>query len=300
MELKETLKKISRQAGLSYSISREPDEYVLTEEDELIAITNAKRRQLENLIWRMKDKNCRMDQIENKIRSVNLDSLIDREEVLRIANANKLHENWKKEQQERRDNDERDKQERLIKECDYAYFYNLMKRNCLKQQDFFIENDYTLPLIKTVCFFMSRDRRIKDELGYDPGKGLMLRGVCGLGKTFLFDLIKDNPVLPVKIVSMLEIADDVRLNGYYEPKSAGILYLDDLGSERETMHYGNRINWFKDFFELFYLRHNQFNRLVVSTNLSFDELEQKYGYRFRSRAKEAFNVVNVTGEDLRG
>ena len=43
-----------------------------------------------------------------------------------------------------------------------------------------------------------------------------------------------------------------------------------------------------------------FNKLIISTNNSFDELESKYGFRVRSRLKDMFNIIDVDGKDLRG
>jgi len=79
------------------------------------------------------------------------------------------------------------------------------------------------------------------------------------------------------------------------------LYLDDVGTEEPIVnHYGTKINWFKNFIEMYYLKNKPFNKLIISTNNSFDEIESKYGFRVRSRIKDMFNIIDVQGKDMRG
>jgi len=80
----------------------------------------------------------------------------------------------------------------------------------------------------------------------------------------------------------------------------GMIYLDDVGSESTPVkHYGTDIHWFKDFIEVWYAKKHPFNKLIISTNLSKKQIEEKYGYRVRSRMEEMFNIIDVNGEDLR-
>jgi len=80
-----------------------------------------------------------------------------------------------------------------------------------------------------------------------------------------------------------------------------LLLLDDVGSEQaEVMHYGTKINWFKDFMEDYYLKNKVYTRLLITTNCGGDEIEKRYGYRVRSRVREMFNQIALTGVDRRG
>jgi len=77
--------------------------------------------------------------------------------------------------------------------------------------------------------------------------------------------------------------------------------LDDVGTEEHTVnHYGTKISFFKNFIEKYYLQNKTYEKLVVSTNNSFNEMEEKYGFRVRSRIKDMFNIIDVTGKDMRG
>lgn len=142
-------------------------------------------------------------------------------------------------------------------------------------------------------------------MGFSFKKGLLIRGVSGLGKTFLVKCIEKNEIKPIKTVSMIEVSYELKQEGEYQIKQGNnrIIYLDDVGTEEATInHYGTKINWFKDFIETVYLRgvEKGFGGLIISTNNSFAEIEEKYGFRVRSRCKDMFNIIDVTGEDMRG
>ena len=138
-------------------------------------------------------------------------------------------------------------------------------------------------------------------MGFSLKKGLLIRGICGIGKTHTIRCVAANELHPIFMASMLEICDEVRIRGDYELPFFNKLYLDDVGSEEPNVkHFGTNINWFKDFLELYYSKNRPFRNLMISTNNSFSEIEAKYGFRVRSRVKDMFNVVDVTGIDLRG
>ncbi len=74
-----------------------------------------------------------------------------------------------------------------------------------------------------------------------------------------------------------------------------------MGTEEpRIVHYGTTVTWFKNFIEQYYLvQRKNFSGLIISTNNDFDELEDKYGFRVRSRLREMFNIVDVEGNDMR-
>jgi DNA replication protein DnaC len=150
------------------------------------------------------------------------------------------------------------------------------------------------------CYFFSNDERFEAELGYSFNKGLMIIGSTGLGKTKTIEAISHNPIFPISIFSMIDIAEKVRDNGHVELNTANSILLDDVGSEQESVkHYGTSINWFKDFIEMYYLNHRNYRKLIVTTNCGGDEIERKYGTRVRSRVREMFNQIKIVGNDKR-
>lgn len=77
---------------------------------------------------------------------------------------------------------------------------------------------------------------------------------------------------------------------------------DDLGAEQDGWHYGNKINVMS---EIILSRYIYFQRKGVKThitsNLGYDgdEIEKRYGSLFRSRIREMFTFIELTGEDKR-
>lgn len=283
--------------------SRDEEPYILTPDEETEAIDYAKTNYLRRKIVRMKQLGLLQDQIDIKVAEINWGEVFNVNVVkslLAIVNSNKIQKEWHDEQARLRREAEIQKKKDIIARCDAKYFYNLMKRSCLMCGKEMIETDDTLKYMKVLCWFFCNDPRFETELGFDFSKGLWIRGNAGVGKTFPLECIRDNHLSPFNIHSMIEIASQVKDNGEYTIADSMIV-IDDVGSEQPVVnHYGTKINWFKEFIELYYAVKKDFNRLIVTTNCSFKEIEDKYGFRVRSRVKDMFNIIDVTGDDLRG
>lgn len=282
----------------------EKEEYILTPQEEALAIDHAITSLKKYAAWRMADKGLSEIEIMSRISQMDFPSMIDREKILATANSNKQYDQWQRNKREQ----ERKEAETKVQEI--RTFWTA--KNVLKLMKWTSENEFgkalimnhnTTTLIKALCFFLSEDARFESELGYSFQRGLLIRGVSGLGKTFLVQCSKNNELNPVLIQSMIEITEQIKSEGEFQISMMGnkILYLDDVGTEETPVkHYGTNINWFKDFLELYYSKRRPFNKLMISTNLSFRQLEEKYGFRVRSRMKDMLNVIDVQGEDLRG
>jgi len=282
----------------------EPEEYILTEAEELVAIENELLALKRHATWKMKGLGMPDAKILDKMNEINWDERIDRNLILKRANSNKQYGIWQQQQREIDRKAEVDKQAELNRLYSAKNVYRLMQWT--SQNEFgkqLILNDDNKHLIKTLCYFISRDERFETELGYSGLKGLLIRGISGLGKTHLVQCLRKNELNPVLILSMLEITGDIKADGEYEVKLGDnkIIYLDDVGTEEPIVnHFGTKISFFKTFIETYYLRHKSFGNLMISTNNSFAEIEEKYGFRVRSRMKDIFNVVDVSGNDMRG
>ena len=287
----------------------EPEEYILTPEEESAAIAHETKRERDLLKWRLKDSKRKPEDVEAKLAAVdweNIFSQSQKREILQRYNANKIYEKWQADQRKTEKEQALEKQKKLIADWTATKMYRHMAWSSEKKfQKKFLLNENNRNLVAAVCFFLTQDPRFESELNFDLNKGLMIRGNAGVGKTHVVQCVQDNPLNPILILSMIEIADEVRLEGEFkiELGENKIVYLDDVGTEEATVnHYGTKINFFKDFIEQVYLRnqHKTFNKLIISTNCSFAEIEEKYGFRVRSRMKDMFNVIDVAGEDLRG
>lgn len=298
--LKEILEKNYTLIGLE----EEKEEFILTEQEQEKAIENAIDLKKNYYTWKMKQLGYTDQQIFAKIKSVNWLNEIDKSSVLSAVNANKHQDIWMQKQRAADKESQKKDRHELHERCTAKYMYRLMKwisKNELGRD--LILHDDNKHLIKTICFFLSADPRFETELNYSFNKGLLIRGVSGVGKTHLIKCVAQNQLYPILILSMIEIADEVKEHGEFNIVMGDnrITYLDDVGTEEHIVnHYGTKINWFKNFVEMYYLRHQVFNKLIISTNNSFDEIEAKYGFRVRSRAKDMFNIIDVKGKDMRG
>lgn len=139
-------------------------------------------------------------------------------------------------------------------------------------------------------------------------KGLFLQGNVGCGKTTLMRIFSQNQKCSYKIVSCREVVNDFQVKGadsiieYSNGIETGTnpfgqryygYCFDDLGTERESKHYGNTSNVLEDILLNRYDKMNLSTYTVthVTTNLSFKQIEEMYGKRVLSRIKEMFFII---------
>ncbi len=283
----------------------EPEEYILTKEEEELLIKNKIEHLKQYAVWKMAQLGFLDAQIMEKLKEIDWDNEFDKDELFKNANSNKHQNIWHSQQRIKEKEDAAIRAKELIEKCTAKYMFKLMKwtsENKLGRK--LIVNDSNKHFITTLCYFFSRDLKFETELGYSFNKGLLIRGIAGLGKTHLVKCLEENELNPILILSMIEITDEIKMQGEFEIIYGGkkIIYLDDVGTEEPVVnHYGTKISFFKNYIELMYLKNQNktFNHLIISTNNSFSEIEDRYGFRVRSRIREMFNIVDVKGEDMR-
>jgi len=284
----------------------EPEEYILTKEEEDRVLDNVVTQKQKHLAWKMSGLGYTDEQIIAKIKEVDWMKEISKEQVLANANSIKHQDIWHSEQRRKEKEAQETAAKQLLERCTAKYMFQLMKwtsKNSFGKD--LIVNNSNKHLITTLCYFLSNDDRFEKELGFSFKKGLLIRGISGLGKTHLVRCLEKNELFPILVLSMIEISDEIKQEGEYQIHlgSNKIIYLDDVGTEESTVnHYGTKINFFKQFIELMYLKNQNktFSGIMISTNNSFSEMEEKYGFRVRSRIKDMFNIIDVTGKDMRG
>lgn len=301
--INQELTQLAKQFNL-IDFESENEPYILSAEEEKGIIEHEVEQQKNYMRWKMKELVFTDGAIEEKILATDWEKAIDRDKALQQANSNKHQDLWHKEQQVARKEKAKKELHELREKCSAKYMLQLMKSTSL--HDFgkpLIINEYNTKLIKTICFFLSNDGRFESELGYTFKKGLLIRGVSGLGKTHLIKCVEKNELYPILVLSMVEIADQIKAEGefYVQLGDNKITYLDDVGTEEATInHFGTKINWYKNFIETYYLRNKIYSKLIVSTNNNFAEIAEKYGFRVSSRMRDMFNVIDVSGKDMRG
>jgi DNA replication protein DnaC len=162
-------------------------------------------------------------------------------------------------------------------------------------------------VIKGLCAYFGKN----NDCTLDLNKGLLITGKCGVGKTsimmtfhkmgrFLVDKRHDNfmwyrPVNCNDLVHEFEMTDTD--SGVFHKKyKSGNFYFDDFGTERDASKFG-KSNLMKEILENRYLDLSK--RTYLTTNLTLDEIEERYGMRVRDRIYEQFNYIELSGDSFR-
>ncbi len=138
-------------------------------------------------------------------------------------------------------------------------------------------------------------------------RGLLVIGGVGLGKTFMCTAITHLVASyhkPVAYFTMSDLMDFARrakfdresgdlLQAYLRVLESTLIVVDDLGQERVTEFTSEEL------FSVINFRINRGLPFVISTNLTPDELDDRYGERIASRLFGFCDVLRFVGEDVR-
>jgi DNA replication protein DnaC len=172
-------------------------------------------------------------------------------------------------------------------------------------------------LIQKLLAYFTQNEQQAQHFNLNLGKGLLITGPVGCGKTSLITLMRHliEPNRRFAIKSCREITFEFISSGYeiiqrysthaYSHTADRRPFthcFDDLGAESTLKYYGNECNVMG---EILLSRYDRFiaHRMLThaTTNLSASELENCYGNRVRSRMRELFNLVafDSTAKDKR-
>lgn len=147
------------------------------------------------------------------------------------------------------------------------------------------------------------------ETFHRESKSLLFVGEVGVGKTFLMSSIakvvldRGYSVIYQSAPSLMKLLFDY----YFAPfetreeaakryamlRDVDLLMIDDLGTEN------NNGSSMSHFFELLNDRMQRNLPMIISTNLSTEEIKKFYDLRIYSRIKGNFELLKITGDDLR-
>lgn len=146
--------------------------------------------------------------------------------------------------------------------------------------------------------------KVADWLTDNKGRGLLICGTTGLGKTLLC-----RDILPVILTSVghgvVTVTAKEMRSRVEELKKARIVVIDDLGKE-DSRHYGEKDT---TFFDLCDNAERTGNLLIITTNLSTnaitnplypDSIEHRYGSEVLDRLKVITRGFRIQGTSLRG
>jgi len=138
--------------------------------------------------------------------------------------------------------------------------------------------------------------QVSEWLEDNKGLGLFLYGNCGRGKTMLAKYIIPSILLANsgKVLRYYDIQD--LKTCYDEILSKKIFSLDDVGTEEVILDYGNR----KDAFcEIMDFVEKKSKLIVITSNLTYEQLVSRYGIRIMDRIKATTKRILFEGESFR-
>lgn len=140
-------------------------------------------------------------------------------------------------------------------------------------------------------------------------KGILLTGSTGVGKTTVLRAMLSVPftsIYPEKwhqnkplITTALEVIGQYNLDTTkgIEQFAKGEVYFDDLGNEPKQAYASKGEDLL--FSQIIELRYARRRRTHFTTNLSLDEVRDKYGKRVHSRIHEMCHIVEFNDKDWR-
>lgn len=152
---------------------------------------------------------------------------------------------------------------------------------------FFVGEGYTwLPEYEKVALWLSNNN----------GRGLLCFGNCGRGKSVIC-----GKIIPLllnhychKIVSCYD--SQTMNNDIDDVKRKHIIYIDDIGIENVSIKFGEKRLAFPEIVDE---AEKKGKLLIITTNLSLSEIEQKYGERTKDRLIALVEPVLFKGKSMR-
>ena len=130
----------------------------------------------------------------------------------------------------------------------------------------------------------------------NEGRGLLCFGNCGRGKTLIC-----GKILPLILnhycQKVVNCYNAQQMNADLDAvKQKHIIYVDDIGTENLSVKYGEKRLAFA---ELADEAEKKGKLLILTTNLSIDELREKYGERTIDRLRAITKSILFSGKSLR-
>lgn len=186
-----------------------------------------------------------------------------------------------------------------FKTFDNCYYSNKCNKEKYGIEKSPLEN---IEIIKKIAMEFCNNIKLEQQ------KNLLFTGNTGLGKTFISNCIAKevidkglNVVYQTAPILMDQILDfkfsydktESQKKKYNRIFNVDLLIIDDLGTE--TMNN----NKFTELFNIINTRLLNNKKMVISTNLSLNELYNRYDERILSRLIGNFTICKFVGEDIR-
>jgi len=146
---------------------------------------------------------------------------------------------------------------------------------------------------------------VADWLANNQNKGLFLSGDPGTGKTVLANFVL-RPILEyllqasgygrqttIDCMTARQMAQYMKDDVQWIFRDTGAIIIDDVGTESTTFNFGEQIN---AFFELVDFAEREGKLLVLTSNLTKQEIIEKYGERTFDRLRKLCRLVVIKNE----
>lgn len=137
--------------------------------------------------------------------------------------------------------------------------------------------------------------KIIEYLKDNKGKSLLITGSCGTGKSAIACSI-----IPLMFATIRKIVRPMTAQQFAKLKqfpNNEYLIIDDLGLEGEVKNYGTEIDNLSDLMDK--LERVGGCTVVMTSNLTGEQMKEKYGERFMDRLINNFVIVRIEGKSNR-
>lgn len=138
--------------------------------------------------------------------------------------------------------------------------------------------------------------KVIEWLNNNGGKGLVLSGNCGTGKSVIATKVIPalmNTMTPPRIATWMNAKEFAR-RGEIENRSFWII--DDIGTEGQVKDYGTEVDKFEELLDKIDLKGGM---AIITTNLTPDDIMERYGERKFGRLKANFEIIGFNHESMR-
>jgi len=135
---------------------------------------------------------------------------------------------------------------------------------------------------------------VVDWLSDTKGKGLILMGECGLGKSTILNYVIP-AIFRTKTNKVLRSIPAKNLDGDVNNHKGKFVIVDDLGTEGIKNDYGTKIDAVSDFISY---AEDKSKTLLITTNLTPSEMKERYDDRTLDRLRKC-KVVVIKGKSFR-
>lgn len=149
---------------------------------------------------------------------------------------------------------------------------------------------------KDTAQWLPEYEQVSAWLSNNEGKGLLCLGNCGRGKTLICGKVIP-AILSHYCKKIVSCYDAQQMNVDIDSvKQRHIICIDDIGTESVRVNYGEKRMAFP---ELVDEAEKRGKLLIITTNLSKDEIKEKYGERTLDRLRAITTPVRFVGKSLR-